>query len=67
MLTFVSDGAYALLALNIPHPDSLVIGAGQQERAIHRYRQTCHQISAQEETDCYNGCDSRAQVQNKIG
>ncbi len=45
MLTLVVDGPYALLALNVPHPDSLVIGAGQQEGPVHGHRQTCHQIS----------------------
>lgn len=41
-LTFVVDAADALLALNVPHPDSLVMRAWQQQRTIHGHRQARH-------------------------
>lgn len=41
-LTFVVDAADALLALNVPHPDSLVMRAWQKQRTIHGHRQARH-------------------------
>lgn len=41
-LTLVVDAADALLALNVPHPDSLIMRARQQQHTIHGHRQACH-------------------------